>query len=277
MQITPQVHQLTIPFSVPTPAGPLPRSVNVFLLPGQTLTLVDSGVAGAEEQIFSYLGFLGRSPEEIDRLLLTHSHPDHIGAARSISDVTGCRVSAHPAERDWIEDTELQERERPVPGFRALVAGPVPVRQLLPEGKRVDLPGSLSLKVLHTPGHSPGSVSLWSEPEGILFCGDALPVPGDLPIFTDFAATVHSLERLRSLEISWLLSAWDRPRWGGEGHACIEEGLEWLEKIRKVVTDEATAGEDRLALCRRVVLRLGLPPSAANPLVALSFLACLRA
>ncbi len=127
MQITPQIHQLTIPFNVPLPTGPVPRSVNVVFVCGEALTLVDSGVAGAEQQIFSYLQTLGRMPEEIETLVLTHSHPDHIGAALAITRATGCMVAAHCAERNWIEDVALQERQRPVPGFSQLVGGPVSV------------------------------------------------------------------------------------------------------------------------------------------------------
>jgi glyoxylase-like metal-dependent hydrolase (beta-lactamase superfamily II) len=49
--------------------------------------------------IFDYIRSTGRDPSEIVLIILTHSHPDHIGAARAIKQLTGCSIAAHPAER----------------------------------------------------------------------------------------------------------------------------------------------------------------------------------
>jgi glyoxylase-like metal-dependent hydrolase (beta-lactamase superfamily II) len=276
MQITPLIHVITIPFSVPAPTGPIPRSVNVFLMGADRITLIDSGVAGAEELIFAALQRAALGPEGIGQLILTHSHPDHLGAARAIRRASGCRVLAHGAERGWIEDTELQERERPVPGFRTLVGGPVAVDTPLLGGETVTVDRSLSLQVLHTPGHSPGSISLWCPEERALFSGDAVLVPGDLPIFDDYGAVVDSLQRLAAMRPAWLLSAWDRPRQGAEAIDMLGESLRWLERIhhtvQRLVGDDGSG--DGMELCRRAVAELGLPPFAVNPLVARSFSAC---
>ena len=277
MQITTQIHQLTIPFIVPTPGGPIPRSANLFLVLGREVTLIDSGVRGAETAIFDYLRGSGRQPMEIGHLVLTHAHPDHIGAARALRDACGCRIAAHGAERGWVEDVARQERERPVPGFQSLVGGSVTVDLELRDGDAIDLGEGLSLEVLHTPGHSDGSVSLWLAQERALFCGDAVPLAGDLPIFSDYRASVASLERLRSCGADWLLSAWDEPCTGDGVGRRIDEALAWLAQIRETVRSAAQESfdGDPLALCRRVVPLLGLPPVAANPLVARSFMACL--
>ena len=90
---------------------------------------------------------------------LTHAHPDHIGAVRAIREATGCSIAAHPAERAWIEDVELQNRERPVPGFAMLVGGSVHLDHELVDGDCIG-PGETQageMQVFHTPGHSPGS------------------------------------------------------------------------------------------------------------------------
>jgi len=279
MQISAHVHLLTIPFQVPlSPELKLERFVNLFLIYGEKeILLVDSGVAGAEARIIDYLAATGRRPEEISRLLLTHSHPDHLGGAAAICRLTGCKVAAHPAERHWIEDTALQAAERPVPGFSGLVGGPVGVGQLLGEGERLTLEG-LTMEVLHTPGHSPGSISLYLPGEGVLICGDAVPLPGDLPIFTDWQAAVTSLTRLQEIPgVEWLLSAWDQPRRGEEVAATLAAGLTWLERIKSCVAAEAgkPTTSAPLDLCRAVVARLGLPAAAVNPLVAKSFTSCL--
>ena len=121
----------------------------------------------------------GESREEIDLLVLTHSHPDDIGAAKAIRGKTGCLVAAHEAEKGWIEDVDLQSRERPVPGFHALVGGSVPVGRSLADGDVIELSESHPLKVLHTPGHSTGSICLLYGTDRVLFSADTVPIRRD--------------------------------------------------------------------------------------------------
>lgn len=277
MQITPRIHAVNIPFVVPTPAGSIPRSVNVFLYCGAKITLIDSGVAGSERHIFAYLEQMGLDPENIEHLILTHSHPDHVGAAKAIRAATGCRVSAHISEKNWIEDTDLQEKERPVPGFRTLVGGPVPVDQLLYGCESVLVDQGVSLEIIHTPGHSAGSISLWCPSEKVLITGDAVPLPGDMPIFDDCQASVESLKRLDKIEAEWLLSAWDKPKQYAEARKLFAESLNWLERINATVrtVSKMNGTGDHMELCRNVAAELGLPFFAINPLVARSFMSCL--
>lgn len=181
MQITDRIHALKIPFQITDPSGQkVPRFVYVYLIYGKRICLIDSGVASSEKIILDYLQETGRRPEEISQLILTHSHPDHMGAARAIKSISGCTVAAHAAEKSWIEDVDLQERERPVPGFKSLVAGSVHVDQTLQDGDLLDLDG-VSMQVLQTPGHSSGSICLWLPEVGALFSADAVPVPGSMP------------------------------------------------------------------------------------------------
>ncbi|MDA8165436.1 MAG: MBL fold metallo-hydrolase [Desulfobacteraceae bacterium] len=280
MGIPASIQPLKIPFSVPVaPGKALPRFAYCFLLYGhEAIWLIDAGVAGAEEAIFGAIRQAGRKPEEIELLLLTHSHPDHIGAARAVREASGCRVAAHAAEREWIEDTGRQERERPVPGFTTLVGGPVKVDRLLAEGDRLSLAPGRDLLVLHTPGHSRGSLSFWLPGDRVLISADAVPLPGDLPIYDDVAACVRSLDRLEALEAAVLLSAWDEPRTGGDIPRLFAEARRHLERIHRAVL--AAAGDKRtmdMEVCRQVVGALGLPALAANPLVARSFQSHLQA
>jgi len=181
------------------------------------ITLVDTGINGCELQIFEYIQSTGRDPSEIALIVLTHSHPDHIGAARAIQQATGCSIAANPGERAWIEDIDLQNRERPVPGFTMLVGGPVQVDHELIDGEIIepDETRAGEMLVFHTPGHSKGSISLFLHKEGALFSGDAVPVAGDLPVYDDAVASAKSVKRLRETTgIQYLLSSWDEPREG---------------------------------------------------------------
>lgn len=277
MQIKPEIRTLNLPFSVPLPTGPIDRSVNVVLICSETLTLIDSGTAGAETRIFDYLRSIGRQPEELSLLLLTHSHPDHIGAARAVVAASGCQVAAHAAERAWIEDVELQVRERPVPGFHALVGGAVPVDRILVEAERVAVGGGAGLEVLHTPGHSRGSLSFWYPEEALLITGDALPVPDEMPIFDSLHDSLASLKRLQALPAKQLISAWEPPLSGAAIGQRFEASHDWLMKIKASVDRVARNNRDKppMTLCAEVVAALGLPPFAVNPLVARSLVSCL--
>jgi glyoxylase-like metal-dependent hydrolase (beta-lactamase superfamily II) len=232
-------------------------------------------------RVFSAIRSAGRDPSEIALILLTHAHPDHIGAAREIQGATGCSIAAHPAEKAWIEDVDLQNRERPVPGFESLVGGPVQVDHELVDGDVVEPDGTRGgeLLVLHTPGHSPGSISFFQQDEGILFAGDAIPVAGDLPVYDDACLSMQSVERLGRLRgISTLLPAWDEPATGAEVYRRIGSGADYLRTIHAAVRESAAGGSsDLMELTRKTAANLGLPPQAVNPLLARTLSANLRA
>jgi len=85
---------------------------------------------------------------------LTHSHPDHIGALKSIKERYSCCVYASRGERDWIEDIDLQYEKRPIPGFYGLVDGSVPVDNILSDGDLLYLEPGITIQVIGAPGHS---------------------------------------------------------------------------------------------------------------------------
>lgn len=278
MRITDCVHALKIPFQVTTPLGvKVDRFVYVYIVLGKRIFLVDSGVANSEHAIFKYIREAGRNPEEISHLILTHSHPDHIGAALAIKKASGCTICAHPAEKSWIEDVDLQSKERPVPGFNALVGGSVSVECVLEEGKKLEIDENLLIDVFHTPGHSKGSISLLLQPEGVLFTGDAIPIPGDIPIYEDVVSLVRSIRFLMDLNgIMFLLASWDDPQQGGNIAQRFRASIGYLQRIHEAVTKVAELGLGPMEVCLRVLDDLGLPKAVANPLLATSFMSHLK-
>lgn len=282
MQVTERIHALKIPFKVPvSPGMALDRFAFVYLVFGDKIHLIDSGVAGALSTIWDYIKEQGREPEEVSSLILTHSHPDHIGSARSIKRITGCTVFSHKLEQGWIEDTEQQFKERPVPGFQTLVEGPVKIDTLLAEGETLELERGLSSTVIHTPGHSKGSLSLFFGGDNALFTADSLIYPGDLPIYEDISASLASIKRLKQIsEVKTLLSSWESPIHGQENiNKRMDESIAYLERIHAAVLrcNTRDTQQDGMGLCRKVVGELGLPPFAAMPLVARAFASSLAA
>ena len=273
MQVTPALHALKIPFQIPIAPGKLiDRVVYSYLVLAETITVIDCGVAGSADLIFDYLNKNGRGPKEITRLVLSHSH--HLGGAQALQRATGCQILAHGAERPWIEDTDRQSRERPVPGFHSLVEGPLTVDRVLADGETLVLGAQVSCRVIHTPGHSSGSISLLFPGERALTTADSLPLPNDLPIYDDLGACLASIERLKRIDgVDTLLSSWEPPLQGKETiQNRFAASLSYLHRIHAAVLAAKAAGKaEPMELCAHVVNLLGLPPFAANPLVAKAF------
>ncbi len=117
---------------------------------------------------------------KIATIVTTHNHVDHIGAISDVRDITGGQFLSHGASRD----PELTERFASIMG-PAFKMPPEPDR-VLEDGDIIEI-GDLKFKVIHTPGHSPDSISIYGQ--GVVFSGDTL---FNLGIGrSDFADSVH--------------------------------------------------------------------------------------
>jgi hydroxyacylglutathione hydrolase len=275
MKISKHIHAIKLPFQIPIGQGKIvERFVYVYLIYGKEICLIDSGVASSEQMIFEYIRQTGRNPDEISLMVLTHSHPDHIGSALAIKKASDCSVAAHLNEKSWIEDVELQSKERPVPNFHSLVKGSVDVDRILEDKEVLDLGNGLNLEVLHTPGHSKGSISILFREDKALFTGDAIPLGGDLPIYEDIFSSVRSIKKLKVIGgINALLASWGDPLEGSRIYELMDESLLYLQHIHKTVINSADINSSGVSseLCEIVLEKLGLPKITANPLVAKSF------
>lgn len=274
---TENIHPIKIIFGIPiSPEKIVERFVYAYVIEGEKICLIDTGVAGAEKDISIALKKCNKNLSDIDTILLTHSHPDHIGAASLIQRQSGARVWAHPNEKTWIEDIERQGQERPVPGFASMVTGSVSIDRLLDDGDIFYLGEGLTFKVLHTPGHSAGSICLLSEENGILFSGDLVPQPNDMPIYEDVVALANSLARIAQINnLAVLYSSWNDPLYGKDAAQAVYSGMRYLLKIHTTVLQclSESSHPEPMDLCRQCVRMLGFPPFAANPLSMRSFLA----
>ena len=123
-------------------------------------------------------------------ILCTHGHNDHIGAAASLSAATGAPVWLHPA------DTMLWEMVFPADAAETVASAAANTRpNALEDGQRIAVAG-IELEVLHTPGHSPGSVCFSAPELGTVFSGDTLFHGGPGATgrsFSDFPTIIASI------------------------------------------------------------------------------------
>lgn len=222
MEITPRIHSL--------PAQPAfytgPQSPNVFLVvDGNQGALIDSGF-GDEKSVQERLEMLKAwRGLRLLYIVLTHHHFDHTSGAAQIREATGARTVLHEREeeflRDWRgeapQDIELPGEQGQVGEalrrFRrqAAEAGP-DVR--LADGDRLRV-GSLALEIVHTPGHTMGSVCVYLPEERALFTGDTALGLGTVaispPPHGDMALYLESLERLKGYDAVLMLPGHGQP------------------------------------------------------------------
>jgi glyoxylase-like metal-dependent hydrolase (beta-lactamase superfamily II) len=276
MKITETIHAFKHPFRLALGESQYAdRFVYSYILLGEKVCLIDAGVWETAPQLQGYLKQIGRSPQEISRVLITHAHPDHIGGCLAIKKASPASFYAHPADKPWIEDVEKQYRERPILNFFELVEGPVPVSQELKEGDTFSWDKRKTISVLETPGHSLGSISFFLEEEGALFTGDAVPAAGTIPIYVDPKASIQSIQKLAKVAgVKHMFSSWHEPISGNQVRTMMEEGIRYIEKIDAIVADLSrtilpdTTGEE---LSLRALERLGIKTNRVLHMVRTSF------
>jgi glyoxylase-like metal-dependent hydrolase (beta-lactamase superfamily II) len=211
-------------FFIPGQDEMIPDS-HVYLLgdpTGQDLSLVDAGLTGKGRYKLESIAGEGIPLENIRRIIMTHTHFDHIGCLREISDqIPRAEIWVHLTEADLLE----QGDDRTVYGmdlFKEMCqrqyrvregAFKFPVHRKLQDGESLPLGGRV-WEVVHIPGHSMGSIALYNRESKILIPGDTVYADGAIGRFDLHGASASdlkkSLMKLGALEVDVLLPGHNR-------------------------------------------------------------------
>lgn len=169
---------------------------------------------------------LENQPYKVDKLLLTHSHWDHIADCAPLKEALTIPLYVHQADANNVTHPGSDRLFSPVP----LTA--TTVEHLFKEGDQIEV-GDLKFRVIHTPGHTPGCICLYCEEEGVLFSGDTLFRGSigrlDLPT-SDPEAMWPSLDKLAQLPSKTQV-------YSGHGPATTIGKEHWLPEARSYFGD----------------------------------------
>jgi glyoxylase-like metal-dependent hydrolase (beta-lactamase superfamily II) len=210
MQLNDDVHVLVLPMVRDGQTFPL----NLSLIRDQAhgATLVDTGLPGQDGAIAAAMAEAGLGVQDLKRIVLTHQDVDHVGSLHTLRQASGARVLAHEIEAPFIDGTRVPRFAKPEvlaerPQFRALIESirPTPVDERLQDGATLDLAGGV--RVVFTPGHTPGHMCLLLQRTGTLIAGDALTasegrLEGPNPAATmDMQAAARSVRALAAFDV----------------------------------------------------------------------------
>jgi glyoxylase-like metal-dependent hydrolase (beta-lactamase superfamily II) len=146
---------------------------NVYLVEDDAkLTLIDTGLPRSSGKIIKYIKQLGYEPSSVSTVILTHFHIDHVGSAKKMQELTNAKIAVHEVEADVVTAKKSPPKPKKllVKALNSIFkATPVEPDLLIKDGDKIS-----GLLVIHTPGHSEGSISLLDEKRKVMFVGDAV-------------------------------------------------------------------------------------------------------
>ncbi len=196
--------------------------------------------AGMRFDLAHILNHPGLNPKRLQMILITHAHIDHYGAAAAIRKATGAQVAIHRADSDALRQG-YSPLGQPRGLGRMLIAGAKILEQfqppepcepdlLLEEGDLINLPG-LSVRVLHTPGHTHGSCTYLFEGR-FAFVGDLLSTTGSVHVqrylAQDWAVLYDSLRRLQASNPEWVFPGHGRLPIRGAALVDLADQASWI-------------------------------------------------
>jgi len=181
------------------------------------LVLVDTAIENDTRKVLAYLAKVNVKPRDLATIFITHTHPDHVGGLATIKRDSPAKVAAHRLEADYISRKRTYEGP---PGLQRHPGTPVDV--LLEDGQTYD-----GFRVIFTPGHTRGSISLLDESRSLLIAGDAINnesglAPMDDRYNVDPKQHRESIKKLAAFHFENLVVGHGAPIKGGAGTKVAE-------------------------------------------------------
>lgn len=177
-----------------------PSDASVFLVDvgNRETVMIDCGAGKSFNALVKNIGALGFEPEKIKVLILTHCHIDHIGSAHLCKSEFGCQVVAHEKDAEAIEGKDMTKTAADWYGVEYV---PVAVDIILSKNLQTLKFGDVEFNLLHTPGHTPGSIAVYCDivDRRILF-GQDIHGPFDASFGSDIEEWKKSMQKLLDLE-----------------------------------------------------------------------------
>jgi glyoxylase-like metal-dependent hydrolase (beta-lactamase superfamily II) len=195
-----------------------PRDCAVYLLDLGDLVMIDAGAGESYDEIVLNIERLGLTPDKLKAVILTHCHIDHIGGAPRFRDAFGAQIIMHQLD---AESVERGDDGMTAASWYNLSFPPMLVDVKLKKEEERLCFGDQEVVFLHTPGHTPGSLSVYLDRGGkrILF-GQDIHGPFSEEFGSDLAAWRQSMQRLLALEADILC----------EGHFGVYQPKESVAK-----------------------------------------------
>ena len=179
--------------------------------------LIDCGAGESFEKLISNIESIGYTPTDMKALILTHCHIDHIGAAGEFKAKYDCNIIAHELDAAGIEGTD---KGATAASWYGVKYQPVTIDKMIKQSFEKYRIGEQEFNFIHTPGHTPGSISVYCDISGtrVLF-GQDIHGPFDRSFGSDISAWRVSMNKLLELEADILC----------EGHFGVFKGKEHVK------------------------------------------------
>jgi len=217
--------------------------VVLYLLKGDQNALIDTGPKEAvKKDILPAFKSQHMTLNDIDYIINTHGHFDHTGGNHEVKAGGQAKICIHELEKNQVTDRQQYINDFFRPAVTSIlgseyfdsewedyaqIAGPeVEVDWLIKDNDMICLGNGCDLKVIHLPGHTPGSLGFYWEKEGVLFSGDSLPglhdSNGGIPILSDLEAYKKSIQRIKDLNPGYIMMSHEFRRSRNDASYCLE-------------------------------------------------------